>query len=223
MKRQGVVLAGGKGERLHRLTENQPKCMVEIAGRPQVLYMLDQMVAGGVNHVAIVCPATHLDTVAETVIASHKSLAFTFIPEMEPRGEVEALLLAWEFLARDGDTIVCYSDNIVDGRIVEALINTRKNEGTDYPVFATAPWQSPYSIVNDKASIRYKPMLPVLIGWMSFYAPPEYLKSSPVIHQERDWRKYRIAHTMFTWFDTGSIQGVLQADKYFKEMRHAAS
>ena len=38
--KQAVILAGGQGQRLRPLTEDRPKCMVEVAGAPIILWQL---------------------------------------------------------------------------------------------------------------------------------------------------------------------------------------
>lgn len=51
--RQAIILAGGKAERLRPLTDDRPKAMVEIAGRPIVEHQLRWLAANDVSHVVI--------------------------------------------------------------------------------------------------------------------------------------------------------------------------
>jgi NDP-sugar pyrophosphorylase family protein len=51
--RQAVILAGGKAERLRPLTDDRPKAMVEVAGRPIVEHQLRWLAENGVSEVVI--------------------------------------------------------------------------------------------------------------------------------------------------------------------------
>lgn len=54
MKRM-ILLAAGEGQRLRPLTEDRPKCMVEVHGRPILHWQLDSARAAGVEEIVIVC------------------------------------------------------------------------------------------------------------------------------------------------------------------------
>jgi NDP-sugar pyrophosphorylase family protein len=51
--RQAVILAGGKADRLRPLTDDRPKAMVEVAGRPIVEHQLRWLAANGVRDVVV--------------------------------------------------------------------------------------------------------------------------------------------------------------------------
>ena len=50
---QAVILAGGLGTRLRPLTEEIPKVMVSINGKPFLLYLLQLLKGQGVNDVVL--------------------------------------------------------------------------------------------------------------------------------------------------------------------------
>src|SRR5262245_43914761 len=49
-----LVLAAGRGTRLHPLTESRNKCVLPIAGRPAIAYSLDRAVAIGADRIVVV-------------------------------------------------------------------------------------------------------------------------------------------------------------------------
>jgi NDP-sugar pyrophosphorylase family protein len=50
-----LTIAGGRGERLRPLTDNRPKPMVEINGKPIIAYQVDWMREQGVTDVVFLC------------------------------------------------------------------------------------------------------------------------------------------------------------------------
>ena len=51
---QGVILAAGRGERLRPLTDDRPKCLVELAGEPLLSRQVRVLRAVGVDDVRVV-------------------------------------------------------------------------------------------------------------------------------------------------------------------------
>ena len=52
--RKAVVLAAGEGKRLRPLTYTRPKCMIQLAGKPILQHVLENLKSAGVNEAAIV-------------------------------------------------------------------------------------------------------------------------------------------------------------------------
>ncbi len=52
---RGIILAAGRGSRLKALTEDRPKCLVEVAGRPLLHWQLDAMRGAGIDRIMVVC------------------------------------------------------------------------------------------------------------------------------------------------------------------------
>jgi hypothetical protein len=52
--RQAVIVAAGRGSRLAPLTDELPKCLVELGGAPLIDSLIDRLVACGVRHVVVV-------------------------------------------------------------------------------------------------------------------------------------------------------------------------
>ena len=51
--KQAVILAGGKGTRLHPLTKNCPKPMIDINGYPFIYYTITELEKNGFSEVLI--------------------------------------------------------------------------------------------------------------------------------------------------------------------------
>ncbi|MFA4983061.1 MAG: bifunctional sugar-1-phosphate nucleotidylyltransferase/acetyltransferase [Candidatus Micrarchaeia archaeon] len=52
--KKAVVLAAGEGKRLRPLTNTRPKCMIQLAGKPILQHVLENLKAAGVNDSAVV-------------------------------------------------------------------------------------------------------------------------------------------------------------------------
>jgi choline kinase len=63
---QAVILAGGVGSRLEKLTDGKPKCLVEIGGRPLILHQLEALSDHGVGPVLMVVGYNH-ETIRQIV------------------------------------------------------------------------------------------------------------------------------------------------------------
>ncbi|MGH7672796.1 MAG: NTP transferase domain-containing protein [Gemmatimonadales bacterium] len=56
---QAVILAGGVGSRLEKLTDGKPKCLADIGGRPLILHQLEALSDHGVGPVLMVVGYNH--------------------------------------------------------------------------------------------------------------------------------------------------------------------
>lgn len=54
MNAAGIILAAGRGSRMKKLTEEKPKCLVELAGRPLLHWQLDALRTAGLNRILVV-------------------------------------------------------------------------------------------------------------------------------------------------------------------------
>lgn len=62
---QAMILAAGRGERLRPLTDERPKALVEVGGKPLIVHHLEHLAAAGIRRVVI-----NLDWLGEQIIAA---------------------------------------------------------------------------------------------------------------------------------------------------------
>jgi NDP-sugar pyrophosphorylase family protein len=118
---QCVILAGGRGTRLGRLTDDLPKALVDVAGRPFLDYQLELLRGAGVADVVL--SVGYLGSLVEERIGdgSRHGLAIRYVHDGPvPLGTAGALrnalpLLGERFLVTYGDTLLS-----VDYRAVAA-------------------------------------------------------------------------------------------------------
>ncbi len=109
---QAVVLAGGLGTRLRSVVADLPKPMAPVAGRPFLAWLLDALVDGGFEQIALAVGYRH------EVIRSHFGTDYRGVPlaysvEARPLGTGGAIRLGAEKLD-DGPVFVLNGDTFVD-------------------------------------------------------------------------------------------------------------
>lgn len=88
-----AILAGGLGTRLRSVVADRPKALAEVAGRPFIEYLLDQLDREGVRSV-VLCTG-HLGEMLEQHLGSrYRGLALAYSRESSPLGTGGALRLA---------------------------------------------------------------------------------------------------------------------------------
>jgi D-glycero-alpha-D-manno-heptose 1-phosphate guanylyltransferase len=107
-----VILAGGRGTRLRPVLPYQPKVMAEFHGRPFLAYLLDQLVAGGVQRV-VLCTGYRGEEIRTRLGAAYGPVQLTYSHEDEPLGTGGALRLALPWLHSD-PVMVMNGDSWID-------------------------------------------------------------------------------------------------------------
>lgn len=122
--RCAMVFAAGRGERMRPLTDERPKPLIALRGRPMLDSILDRLAAAGVEQVVI--NVHHLGSMIEAHLSGRSDLAITFSREealLETGGGVKhalPLLGTDPFYVINGD--VCWLDGTTPAlqRLAEA-------------------------------------------------------------------------------------------------------
>ena len=122
---QAIVPAAGKGTRLGSLTADRPKGLVEIADRPLLGYVFDQLVGLGVDEIIVIL-GYEGEQIRETFGDSFKSIPIRYVWQPEQRGLAHAISQASERIS--GDFIVLNGDNVFCDPI--PAIDLRDADGT---------------------------------------------------------------------------------------------
>ena len=109
---EALVLCGGLGTRLRPVVPDRPKALAEVAGRPFLAYVLDQLGRAGVGR-AILCTGHGADQVARQFGARHGSMTLDYAVEETPLGTGGALRAALPQLEGDR-ALVANGDSILD-------------------------------------------------------------------------------------------------------------
>ena len=110
---KAVILAAGKGERLHPLTDCKPKAMLPICNKPLIEYQIEFLKKHGVEEIAVV--VGYLDE--EIDLKGVK-----FYKDEKIKGTATALYAAKEFI--DEDFILIYGDLFFDSSNFSEIIKS---------------------------------------------------------------------------------------------------
>lgn len=115
-----LTIAGGRGERLKPLTDNIPKPMVPVAGRPMIAYQVSWMLSQGVTDVVFLCGykgeaiRDYFGDGSEMRFNAHYSF------EDRPLGRGGAVKKGMSLVPEDAGTVlVTNGDNVTDQPLSE--------------------------------------------------------------------------------------------------------
>jgi glucose-1-phosphate thymidylyltransferase len=126
---KGVILAGGKGTRLHPLTRITNKHLLPIYDRPMVTYAVEALVGAGITELMLVTGGTHAGEFFRLLGDGHAyGIKRLFYAYQEGEGGIaEALGLASRFV--EGDRVaVMLADNVFERSIRAAVDNFERQE-----------------------------------------------------------------------------------------------
>ena len=99
---RAIILAAGRGSRMKSLTDERPKCLVELRGKPLLEWQLWALRDAGINEIAIV-------TGYKRELLAERGLVEFFNPRWAETNMVSSLACAEAWLVAD-TCIVSYAD-----------------------------------------------------------------------------------------------------------------
>ncbi|MGI8553265.1 MAG: nucleotidyltransferase family protein [Dehalococcoidia bacterium] len=164
---QAIILAGGKGERLRPLTNDRPKGMVEVGGRPILAWQIAWLRYNGVRDVIISCGYLHEVIERYFGDGARAGVRIRYAVEEEPLGRGGGFRYAMDLLGSDRP-IVGTNGDIITNLDLRAVVRLHQQAGvmsTDVLV----PLQSPYGIVDvdERGYVRSFQEKPVLPYWLN--------------------------------------------------------
>lgn len=155
-----ILMAGGKGMRLRPLTENTPKPLLKVGGKPIIEYNIDRLAGVGVKNIYL--SINYLGEQLEDYFGdgSQKSLTIKYVREDKPLGTIGSVLLVEDF--KHDDIIVMNSDLLTNIDFAD-FYKLFKENNADMAVAAT-PYKVdiPYAVLeidgeNKVKSLKEKP------------------------------------------------------------------
>ena len=108
---KAVIPLAGKGTRLRPHTHHTPKPLLRVAGKPVLAYILDDLVALGVDEMVFI--VGHLrETMQEWIAAEYPDLKAHYVLQEVQDGTAGAIALAEPFV--DEDVLIVFADAVLE-------------------------------------------------------------------------------------------------------------
>lgn len=116
MVKKAVILAAGRGTRMQTLTESVPKPMLEVAGRPLLARVVENLREAGLEELLIV--TGYRAEQVESYFARESGIEFR---RQEVRdGTASAAMLAWDWATAD-DFLLTFGDILTEPEVYVAM------------------------------------------------------------------------------------------------------
>ena len=155
-----IIMAGGEGKRLRPLTENTPKPLLKVGGKPIIEYNIDRLQQVGIKNITL--SINYLGDQLRNYFGNgaNRKLNIQYVQEDKPLGTIGSILLVDHFMH---DDIIVMNSDLLTNIDFKDFYRSFKESGADMAVAATSYHVDvPYGVLeaddsNKVLSLKEKP------------------------------------------------------------------
>jgi glucose-1-phosphate thymidylyltransferase len=234
---RAIIPVAGEGTRLHPLTRYKPKALVEVAGRPVMEHILDNVVKSGIREVVLIVGYMEDELRSWVNRKFADKLNLTYIHQEKQLGLGHAIHCAGDLL--EGNLLIFLGDEIFDRTYSEMIVshmNSNENDGALGIKHVSAPEHYGMIKINGEGYIRRLVEKPprfdgdLAVAGVYFIKGGEELKSALDTIIERDKKRGEFQLTdalqimvdrgsrfstfdVGEWYDCGRVESLIESNR----------
>ncbi len=229
--RTAVLLVGGAGLRMRPLTEDLPKCMIPLHGKPLIYWTLNWLRDNGFDH-AVLGVSYRKEVVMKYVKETPFGIKVDFSEHTQEGETGEGFRLAIKRHVEDENFLALNGDELTNLNLQNFVDFHLQNKGV--ATIAVSPMPSPFAVLetegNNIVGFKEKPVLKdklISTGIYVFnHAISDYLPFTgsmerltfPVLAAKRLLKAYKLGENE-KWLTINSVKDLSIAEQEFNSLR----
>ena len=219
-----LIIAGGEGQRLRPLTDDRPKGMVAIAGKPILQHQIEWLRDNGVVHAVMACGYRHEAILEHFGDGSEFGMSIDYSIEETPLGRGGALKQAYRHVPPDELFVIATNGDNLNSQPLAPMVRQHKRTKAVATLLLTQ-LRSPYGIARQHGKritgFTEKPLLPHWLNAGVYVLNREFLEACPEVgdHEDRLFPELSAAGKLYAfrsksyWRAIDTVKDLQEAEK----------